>query len=181
MTLSVPGFDVQTRVRARDIQMAASADLQRRVVMISGAIDTKDHDIAVSFELPEPGRWQVIKSESNLTDAPWLTWQMTAGEGTRFVDDADAMVVSRQFAKTFMTPDQRRIMFYDGEVRPGEAVLKMFTIECAKRRGSVSHSRFSPAPTESPKKVKNLIEEYVANGMPPKPVIEVVIPVTLIG
>jgi hypothetical protein len=181
MTLSVPGFDVQTRVRARYIQMAASADLQRRVLMISGAIDTKDHDIAVSFELPEAGRWQVIKSESNLTDAPWLTWQMTAGEDTRFVNDADAMIVSRQFAKTFMTPDQRRIMFYDGEVRPGEAVLKMFTIECAKRRGNASHARFSPAPTESPKKVKSMVDEYVANGMPPKPVIEVVIPVTLIG
>ncbi|MER6712269.1 MULTISPECIES: DUF6423 family protein [unclassified Streptomyces] len=181
MTLSVPGLDVQTRVRARDIQMAASADLERRVLMISGAIDTKEHDIAVSFELPDAGRWQVIKSESNLTDAPWLTWQMTAGEGTRFVNDADAMVVSRQFAKTFMTPDQSRIMFYDGEVRPGEAVLKMFTIECATRRGKVSHSRFQPPPTESPKKVNGLIEEYVANGMPPKPVIEVVVPVTLIG
>lgn len=181
MTISVPGFDVQTRVRARDIQMAASADLSRRVLMISGAIDTKDHDVAVTFELPEAGRWQVVKSESNLTDAPWLTWQMTAGEGVCFVNDADAMTVSRQFANTFMTPDGHRITFYDGEVRPGEAVLKMFTIECARRRGLVSHGRFSPSPTESPKKVKDMVEEYVTNGMPPKPLIEVVIPVTLIG
>ena len=181
MTLSIPGYDLRTQVRARDIQMTASADLSRRVLMISGAIDTKDHDVAVTFLLPEAGRWQVIKSETNLSDAPWVTWQMTAGEGTRFVQDEQAMVVSQQFAKTFMTPDQKRITFYDGEVRPGEAVLKMFTIECTKRRGLASHGRFQPAPTESPKKVKDMIDDYVANGMPPKPVIEVVVPVTVIG
>lgn len=181
MTLSTPGYDVRAQVRARDIQMAASADLKRRVLMVSGAIDTKDHDIAVSFELPEPGRWQVIKSETNLTDASWLMWQMSAGEGTQFVQDAQAMVVSQQFAKTFMTPDQKRITFYDGEVRPGEAVLKMFTIECVKRRGEASHARFSPPPTENPKSTKSLVDDYVANGMPKKPVIEIIIPVTLIG
>jgi hypothetical protein len=181
MVLTVPGLDVAGRVRARDIQMAASADLSRRTLMISGAIDTNDHDISVCFELPDSGRWQVIKSESNLTDSSWLTWQMTTGEGTRFVNDAEAMIVSRQFAQTFMTPDERRITFYDGEVRPGEAVLKLFTIECAKRRTEISHARFTAPPDETPEKVRSSIERVVRDGMAPKPVIETVIPVTVIG
>ncbi|NUT53226.1 MAG: hypothetical protein HOV94_38975 [Saccharothrix sp.] len=161
--------------------MVASADLSRRVLMISGAIDARDHDVAVSFELPEAGRWQVVKSETNLTGAPWLTWQMTAGEGTRFADGADALVVSRQFAKAFVTPDRGRLAFYDGEVRPGEAVLKMFSIDCAEPRGRATHARFSPPPAASATRTRSLVDEYVAHGLPPKPVVDVVIPVTLIG
>lgn len=49
-----PGLDVSTRVRARDIQMAGVADVRRRVLMISGAIDTTEHDVSVSVNLPEP-------------------------------------------------------------------------------------------------------------------------------
>jgi hypothetical protein len=185
MTQTIPsatGLDVANRVRARDIQMAASADLRRRVLMISGAIDTNEHDIAVCFELPEAGRWQVIKSETNLTDQPWLAWQMTAGDDTRFVQDQQTMMVSQQYGQTFMTPDEKRIVFYDGEVRPGEAVLKLFTIECGRRRrGNISHARFTPAPTESPSKTKNRLEAAVPAGFEPKPVIELIIPVTVIA
>ncbi|WP_107097225.1 DUF6423 family protein [Streptomyces sp. NBRC 110028] len=184
-------------LRAKDIQMAATADLERHVLLISGAIDVNTHDIVVTFELPEPGKWQVVKSESNLTDLPWLTWQMTCDEHTRFCADSDAVIVSRQFAKTFMSPDQDRITFYDGEVRPGEAVLKMFTIEAARRRTSVSHSRFVPPPSDvpgaspqrpeqptQPRPIKQQLEEQiqaiVENGMPPRPAIELYIPVTSI-
>ena len=71
----LPGLDVSGRVRARDIQMAGVADVRRRVLMISGAIDTPDHDISISVNLPEPGRWQIIKSETNLTDRTWVAMQ----------------------------------------------------------------------------------------------------------
>ncbi|MFJ2821525.1 DUF6423 family protein [Streptomyces toxytricini] len=183
-------------LRAKDIQMAATADLARRTLLISGAIDVNSHDIVVTFELPEAGRWQVIKSESNLTDLPWLTWQMTCDEHTRFVADQEAQIVSRQFAQTFMTPDQDRITFYDGEVRPGEAVLKMFTIEAARKRTVISHARFVPPPAEVPgtgpqqpqkptqpvkQRLAEQIRHSVENGMPPRPAIELVIPVTLIS
>jgi hypothetical protein len=57
----------------------------------------------------------------------------------------------------------------------------MFTIECTMRRGRASHGRFQPAPTESPKKVEDMIDDYVTNGMPPEPVINVIVPVTVIG
>ena len=122
---NMPGLDVSSRVRARDIQMAGVADLRRRVLMISGAIDTTDHDISLCVNLPEPGRWQIIKSTTNLTDQTWAAIQVTTDEESSFVDDEDNAVISRQFTKTFMTPDQRRLTFYDGEVRPGESLLKM--------------------------------------------------------
>jgi hypothetical protein len=48
--------------------------------MISGAIDTTDHDVSVSVNLPEPGRWQVIKSETNLTDKTWVAMQVVTDE-----------------------------------------------------------------------------------------------------
>ena len=87
--------------------MAAVADVRRRVIMISGAIDATDHDVSVCINLPEPGRWQVIKSETNLTDQIWVAMQVTTDEDSHFVSDEDTMIVSRQFAKTFVTPDQR--------------------------------------------------------------------------
>jgi len=84
--------------------MAAVADVRRRVLMVSGAIDVTDHDVSVCLNLPEPGRWQVIKSETNLTDQTWVAMQVTCDEDSHFVNDADTLVLSRQFAKTLMTP-----------------------------------------------------------------------------
>jgi hypothetical protein len=104
-SLEVPGLDVSGRVRARDIQMAAVADVRRRVLMVSGAIDVTDHDVSVCLNLPEPGRWQIIKSETNLTDQTWVAMQVTTDEDTTIVADADTLILSRQFAKTFLTPD----------------------------------------------------------------------------
>lgn len=198
MTVALERTGGPTLLRAKDVQMAASADRSRRLLMISGAIDTNNHAIVVTFDLPDAGRWQVVKSESNLTDSPWLTWQMTCDEDTRFVADDDAVMVSRQFSKTFMTPDQDRITFYDGEVRPGEAVLKMFTIEASKKRVTISHGRFVPPPADVPgtsperpqqptqppqprQSLDELIRYAVENGMPPEPVIEVFVPVTVIA
>ena len=175
------GLDVSTRVRARDIQMAGVADVRRRVLMISGAIDTIDHDIAVCINLPEPGRWQIIKSETNLTDKTWVAMQAVTDENSTFVNDADTMVVSRQFAKSFMTPDQRRLTFYDGEVRPGEALLKMYSLDTGVRRPTYTYSRYSPIATDTVEKSAETLERLIAEGMPQRQVIEVIVPVTVIG
>jgi len=180
-SLEVPGLDVAGRVRARDIQMAGVADVRRRVLMISGAIDAVDYDVSVSINLPEPGRWQVIKSETNLTDQVWVAMQVTTDEDTVFVDGGETMVMSRQFRKTFLTPDQRRLTFYDGEVRPGEAVLKVFEIESEGRRPAYAHARYSPVSADSAEKSEDLLQEMISNGMPQRPVIEVIVPVTVIG
>lgn len=185
-SLEVPGLDVSSRVRARDVQMAAVADLRRRVVMVSGAIDTVDHDVSVCLNLPEPGRWQVIKSETNLTDQTWVAMEVTTDEDTHFINDADSddastMIVSRQFAKSFMTPDLRRLIFYDGEVRPGEPVLKVYSMECTRRRPTYAHARYSPIATDSAEQSAEKLERLVADGLPQRPVVELVVPVTVIG
>jgi len=180
-SLEVPGLDVSGRVRARDIQMAGVADIRRRVLMISGAIDAIDYDVSVSINLPEPGRWQIIKSETNLTDQTWVAMQVTTDENTTIVDGDEAMVLSRQFSKTFLTPDQRRITFFDGEVRPGEAVLKVYSIETEGRRPAYAHSRYSPVSADSAEKSEELLQQMVTNGMPQRPTIEVIVPVTVIG
>ena len=180
-SMDMPGLDVSSRVRARDIQMAGVADLRRRVVMVTGAIDTVDHDVSVSLLLPEPGRWQVIKSETNLTDRAWVAMQVTTDEDSHFVDDADTMVLSRQFSRSFMTPDQRRLTFYDGEVRPGEAVLKVFTIETAGKRPAYAHAQYSPLSAEGAEQSAQALERLVADGMPQRPVLELIVPITVIG
>jgi hypothetical protein len=178
---NLPGLDVSGRVRARDIQMAGVADLRRHVLMISGAIDTPDHDISLCVNLPEPGRWQVIKSETNLTDQTWVAIQATTDEESTFVNDADTLVLSRQFAKSFMTPDQRRLTFYDGEVRPGEALLKVYTLETSSRRPAYTYSRYSPVTAEALAGKQERLERILTEGMPQRPVIELIVPVTVIG
>ncbi|TCO54396.1 DUF6423 family protein [Actinocrispum wychmicini] len=161
--------------------MAAVADVRRRVLMVSGAYDTNDHDVSIAINLPEPGRWQVIKSETNLTDQTWVAMQATLDDDSTFVNDADTMVMSRQFAKSFMTPDLRRLTFFDGEVRPGEALLKVYTLETTSRKPAYVHSRYSPVSADGPMKTPEEIERLVANGLPQRPVIEVIVPVTVIG
>ncbi|MFI5617936.1 DUF6423 family protein [Streptomyces sp. NPDC051567] len=161
--------------------MAGVADVRRRVLMISGAIDTVDHDVSVCVNLPEPGRWQVIKSETNLTDRTWVAMQAVTDEDSVFIDDADTLVMSRQFSKAFITPDQRRLTFYDGEVRPGEAVVKMYTLETTGRKPTYAYSRYSPVATDGPEQTAAALDRMIAEGMPQRPVIEIIVPVTVIG
>ena len=180
-SLDVPGLDVSSRVRARDIQMAAVADVRRRVIMVSGAIDTTEYDVSASINLPESGRWQVIKSETNLTDQTWVAVQVTTDEDSHFVNEADTMTVSRQFAKSFMTPDMRRITFYEGEVRPGESLLKVYSIETTSRRPMYVYSQYSPAASDSAEGSAQNLEKLIADGIPQRSVLELIIPVTIIG
>jgi hypothetical protein len=181
VSANLPGLDVSGRVRARDIQMAGVADVRRRVLMISGAIDTADHDISLCVNLPEPGRWQVIKSETNLTDQTWVAIQATTDDESVFVSDADTMVMSRQFAKSFITPDHRRLTFYDGEVRPGEALLKVYTLETAARRPAYSYSWYSPVTADDLGNSSERLQQMLTEGLPKRPVIELIVPVTVIG
>jgi hypothetical protein len=177
----LPGLDVSSRVRARDIQMAGVADLRHRVLMITGAIDTTDHDLAFTVCLPEPGRWQVIKAETNLTDQTWVAIQATTDDETTFVNDADTMILSRQFAKSFMTPDQRRLIFYDGEVRPGESLLKAYSLETSGSNPAYTYSRYSPLPSAGPEASADSLQRMITEGLPQRPVVELIVPVTVVG
>lgn len=180
-TGDMPGLDVSSRVRARDIQMAGVADLRRRVLMITGAIDTDDHDISLGVNLPEPGRWQVIKSHTNLTSQTWVAIQEMTDENSTFVEDEGSIIMARQFAKSFLTPDHRRLTFYDGEVRPGEALLKMYTLVTSGNRPSYSYSAYSPLAADSAAESSDKLQQMLTDGLPQRPVIEVIVPVTIIG
>ncbi|MEV6878470.1 DUF6423 family protein [Amycolatopsis sp. NPDC051128] len=158
--------------------MTGTADLGRRVLMITGAIDTTDHDVSVSVSLPEPGRWQVIKAETNLTDQTWVAMQAVMDEDSTFLDDE--MLMSPQFAKSFMTPDQRRLTFYEGEVRPGETVLKTYSMETGGRKPTYFYSRYSPIATDSAEQSQQTLDELVTNGMGQRPVVELIVPVTVL-
>lgn len=183
--------DVAGPYRAKDIEMAATVDVSKRLVLITGAIDSNDHDILVRVELPAAGRWQVVKSETNLTDRSWSAWQITFGEGTRVVAE-DATNLCRQLPSLFVTDDRERLCFYGGEIRPGESVLKMFTVDAAIPRIVMAHNRPTiseddddgglidipelPEPTTSPDQL-----DRIRSGFPPRPYIESFLPVHIVN
>jgi len=179
MSSELPGLDIAGRVRAKDIQMAAMADVRHRVLMITGAVDVIDHGVAMTLHLPEPGRWQVIKAETNLTDRTWTAMQIVTDADTRFVEEADSTVLSRQFARSFLAPDMRRLTLHHGEVRPGESVLMSFVLDCATDEPRYAHSHYIPEAHGSGDPTSDL-EGVIADGMPQRPMLEMSVPVTVV-
>ncbi|HKN95773.1 MAG TPA: DUF6423 family protein [Pseudonocardiaceae bacterium] len=180
MSAEVPGLDVSSRVRARDIPMRAVAHVGRRLLLVSGALDAADHDVSMSVALPEAGRWQVVKSETNLTDQVWVAMQITTDDDTTFVNDTGTVIGSCQFEKTFMTPDQRRLTFFQGEVRPGESAVQTFSLEAASGRPVYAHARYSRLTSDTAEQSADTLERLIANGMPQRPVLELIVPVTVV-
>ncbi|HEX3648497.1 MAG TPA: DUF6423 family protein [Pseudonocardiaceae bacterium] len=180
MSAEVPGLDVSSRVRARDIPMRAVAHVGRRLLLVSGALDAADHDVSMSVTLPAAGRWQVVKAETNLTDQVWVAMQITTDDDTTFVNDTGTVITSCQFAKTFMTPDQRRLTFFQGEVRPGQSAVKTFSLEAADGRPVYAHARYSRLAGDTAEQSADTLERLIADGMPQRPVLELIVPVTVV-
>lgn len=136
--------------RARDIHMAASIDVAARCVYMTGAIDENDQNLAARIVLPEPGVWTFYKAETNLTNESWTMWQILLGDAFRIPSEvALRKASSRQFKNVLYREDVNAIMFYNGEVRPGEPVLKIFNVEVVEGGeqpltfGMMSHSRLA--------------------------------------
>jgi hypothetical protein len=194
--MSAVSTDVSRRARpqyrAKDIEMAATVDATRRVVLITGAIDTNDHDILVRLSLPSAGRWHVVKAETNLTDRTWVAWQITFGDGTRAVEDATEPTLCRQFDRVFIAADGSRITFFNGVIRPGEAILKAFAVDTDVPQITMSHNRVTrieedeedeggagdPWPTEEP--TEEPTESEIQAGFPRRPQVETILPVTVV-
>jgi hypothetical protein len=122
--------------------MAAVIDPRSRIIMVSGAIDRNEQTIVMRIPVPEPGEWTVTKAEVNLTDECWTAWQITLGEGLSLAEgDAKRLLLSRQFRKCTYLPSRGAILFYDGEVRPGDAVFKMARLVVKGREIVMSHNR----------------------------------------
>ena len=167
--------------RAKDVEMAATIDTVTRTVLITGAIDSNQHDILVRLDLPSAGRWQVIKAETNLTDATWLAWQITFSDGTKVLSDEQAQNMCRQFNRLFISDTAERLCFHDGEIRPGEAVLKMFTVEAAVPRITMAHNRATEEEDEDEIEFPTLdpdeaFSDSIRNGFAAKPFIETWLP-----
>ena len=164
--------------RSKDVEMAAVVDVERRLVLITGTIDTNDYDILVRVDLPEAGEWTVIKSETNLTDSSWTAWQITFGEGMFLAPGGEDRVLSRQYASHYANPERGRLTFYDGVVRPGEAVLKTFPVKSPVPRIVMAHGRMKDPWLEvTPEQMRAIVKE----GLPPKPCVEVILPVRLVN
>ena len=166
-----------TTFRSKDVEMAAVVDVEKRLVLITGTIDTNDHDILVRVDLPFAGDWSVIKSETNLTDSSWSAWQITFGEGMFLAPGSEDRVLARQYKAHYANAEKGRLTFYDGEVRPGEAFLKMFTIRTSVPRIVMAHNRESdPWMSMTPEQMLAKVKQ----GYTPRPYIEVFLPVRLV-
>jgi Family of unknown function (DUF6423) len=191
--LSLP-TEVAGTYRARDIEMAATVDVKNRLVLLTGAIDSSAHTIVVRVELPTSGRWQVVKAETNLTATPWKAWQIRLGEGTRICTDNESRNICRQFSRLHVDADRERLVFFDGCIRPGESILKMFTVDTAVSRIVMAHDRIIeeeeteevefpvepvPTPVDDPSS-RSSFDVMIRDGFTSDSVIEVFVPVTLV-
>lgn len=130
-------------MRAIDIHTTASVDETRRMVLLTGAIDSSEYAITMKIPVPESGAWTVVKAETNLTDTPWGLWQMTLGEDVSVVmsNGRPELLMSRNFDHARYIPDKNVVVFFGGRpVRPGETVLKFFKIHTRTTVLTMSHS-----------------------------------------
>lgn len=138
-------------MRSKDLLMGAAIDPINKIIMVSGGIDVNAHTIVLRVDVPEPGEYTVIKAEVNLTDEPWLAWQITLGDGTRLPTDNPAtLILARQFKRTKYLTHSNSILFYDGEVRPGDAIFKIARFEITKPKMILSHNRSGISDLEIP-------------------------------
>lgn len=167
--------------RAKDITMAATVDVGNRTVLLTGAIDTNEHDILVRVELPSAGIWHVVKSETNLTDQTWNAWQITLGEGSRIVPNPEGRAnLCQQYQRLHISESRERFCFYDGEIRPGEPILKQFTIDTVIPRIVMSHNRNVPTIENTTAVDPDQTPQWVLDGLKPKPYVESWVPARIV-
>lgn len=168
--------DAPERIRARDVQMSAVAYLETRTIFISGVLETSDRAVMVTYDLPSEGEWTFVKAETNLSDEIWNSWIMSVDDGGRFIDDPARPNRAMQFSKSVISDDKKRLGFYGGEVRPGESILKQFTIETPSRKFYMSHGR-RHRPQFLPSDIEILNE--IENGYSLDPAYEIFVPVEI--
>ena len=130
-------------MRANDLHMVAAIDEQNRMVMITGGIDVNDTTIVMRTELPSAGTWTIMKAETNLTDKTWYGWQVMLGSDITvpMAGNKPQLLTSRNFEHARYVPETNTVGFYGGEIRPGEPILKFYTIETRVPRIVMSHNR----------------------------------------
>jgi Family of unknown function (DUF6423) len=117
-------------MRTEEMHLAAVADPDRQILLMTGAIDTNEFGVLVRLEVPKTGVWTIIKAESNLTTESWTHMVIFLGRGITMPNDASARyLLSQQYSEAAYFPRENAIVFGAGEVRPGEPMLMMFSVE----------------------------------------------------
>ena len=148
------------KVMVDKVPMKATIYQKYRLIMVSGSIGTNKNDIQVRIAKLPSGRWKVIRAQVNYTNKRWMAWQIAFGDNTRIVETGNA-VASRQFTKFCVLPKHNALVLYDGEVIPGEPLLKMFEVDQINEGNLVMtyHGTFEkPTP------------EQVKEGFPQRPI-----------
>lgn len=162
-------------MRAKNMHMGATIYQAQRTIFITGAIDTNDCKIKVRIQVPEAGVWQVIKAETNLTNEAWSAWQVGLGF-KNVIPETSLLPICRQFAQGVNLPDSNRIIFFNGDIRPGEPILKSFQVELEEGATELclNHSRI----LKSRFKTEGLSVEEVAAEFDKmrNPEIEIIVP-----
>ena len=99
-------------------------------------------------------------------------WQIGLGPGVSLPKDpSQQLLLSRQFRKCEYIVDRSAILFYDGEVRPGDAIFKIARLEIARAELCLTHHRRTDQETE------NAVKYGFGDDFPK---IEVVTPVRIV-
>lgn len=115
-------------MRAKNMHMGATIYKDQRTIFITGAIDTNDFKIKVRLTVPESGTWNIVKAETNLTNEAWSAWQVGLGFKNSIPNFA-VEPICRQFSSAKNCYESNCIIFYQGDIRPGEPILKAFSVE----------------------------------------------------
>jgi hypothetical protein len=163
---------LKTDGRSKENFMRGAAYEDKRLLYVTGSIDMTDTTIVMYADLPCAGPWTVIKAETNLTQNSWFAWQMRIGGDSKFPHETLEVNGSEQFKKSLYDSVDNRIVFYDGEVRPGEPVLKHFKVVIGPScRLCLSHNRYT---TLSMGSQKDEIPEIYRKGFGyEQPIVEV--------
>ncbi|WP_410994075.1 DUF6423 family protein [Bacillus cereus] len=172
-------------MRANDIHMSAAIDEKNRTILLTGCIDRNEHTITLKIPVPSNGEWTLIKAEVNITDEPWIAWQINLGEGTTIVqkDGQPELLMSKNFEKTRYLKDNNTVVFYSEgnnkpEVRPGDAILKYVRVNIENNIFTGSHTRLTVMDEEN-----HFIDKMIRTGEFGKefPKIEIIAPVTKVN
>lgn len=126
-------------MRTNDMHMKALVNPTKREVFLTGAIDDDETRICMEIDLPDVGHWRIMKAETNLTDCAWTGWLIALNNNVHVPDDGQ--LVGQQFSESLYYPDLNALMFYGGEVRPGEPVLKIMDFVTKEKKVTMAHNR----------------------------------------
>lgn len=130
-------------MRATDIHTSVTIDEEKRIILLTGAIDDTGYVINMRIPVPSEGDWTVVKAETNLTDKPWATWQMVFDENVELVlkNGEPEVLTSQNFDNARYIPSKNVVVFYGGEpIRPGETILKTFKVNTKVKEICASHA-----------------------------------------